>query len=217
MLTWSVLRSRALHPLLLLLCLLAPACVYGIMPVHGCGIDGIPSMAMNGRLVTINHAQATKESIGYYAPFLLGTATAGADLHFGEDAAKLHKALLAQAFATPFTWSFGDGATARGLSVQHRYRRPGMYKVDVSYYYTPQARWVVFDSAELAIPGAAALPQATSSLGLLGALAAGLCAVLVTGAVVRRRGRAVPQGKPRRTRGTGASHSARPQMRSRSR
>jgi len=125
-------------------------------PAVACGIDGIPSMAMNGRLVVINHDQATKENLPYYAPFRLGTARPDAELRFAEDAAKLHKALTNQAFATPFEWTFGDGAVGRGIASGHRFTRPGWYRVNVSYYYTPQKRWVVFDSAELRIVGARA-------------------------------------------------------------
>jgi hypothetical protein len=82
---------------------------------------------------------------------VLGTRVRTRDLTFTEDARKLHKALSARAFATPFLWTFGDGRTARGLAVHHRYRQPGWYKVNVNYYYAPQRRWVPFDSAQLRI------------------------------------------------------------------
>jgi hypothetical protein len=120
-----------------------------------CGIDGIPSMSLNGRLVTINTDQATKQNLAYWAPFVTASAERAATLRFAEDARELHKSLTPQAFATPFQWSFGDGSTARGIAAVHHYGRPGWYKVNVSYYYTPEKRWVVFDSAQLHIPGAA--------------------------------------------------------------
>ncbi|MGH2343583.1 MAG: PKD domain-containing protein [Chloroflexota bacterium] len=121
--------------------------------VVACGIDGIPSMSLDGRLVTINHDPATKQNLPYWAPFVLASTKQAGTLRFAEDASELHKSLTAQAFATPFQWNFGDGSKAAGIAAAHHYSRPGWYKVDVSYYYTPQKRWVVFDSAQLHIPG----------------------------------------------------------------
>jgi PKD domain len=190
-----------------LLLLLALTFAIGALPVSACGIDGIPSMAMNGRLVSINQSQATKDNLSYYAPFLLGTAKPGVELRFGEDAAKLHKALTEQAFATPFQWSFGDGGSAHGLSVRHQYAQPGWYKVNVSYYYTPQRRWVVFDSAQLRIPGTARTTQAgTSSSPLVWIVAGTLLGFAAIATAIwslrRRAARRGSSGHPRASRGS---------------
>jgi hypothetical protein len=128
----------------------------GVDTTYACGIDGIPSMSMNGHLVTINHAQATKQSLPYWAPFLLGANTERTGLRFTENVKELHRTLDNRAFATPFRWTFGDGAAAKGLTVNHRYGKPGWYRIDVSYYYTPQHSWIVFDSAELHVVNAPA-------------------------------------------------------------
>jgi hypothetical protein len=188
--------------------LLAVACAFNPPSVSACGIDGIPSMSVNGRLVSINRGQATKENLAYYAPFLLGVAKPGEELRFEEDAPKLHKALTDQAFATPFQWSFGDGGTAHGLRASHRYSWPGWYKVNVSYYYTPQRRWVVFDSAQLLIPGAPAAQRAgigaAALIGPAWATALGLGGIaLVVGFLRRPRaartggsGRRAARGRP---------------------
>lgn len=134
-------------------------------PVIACGIDGVPSMTMNGRLVAINYAQATKANFAHWASFSLGTARPGATLRFSENARELHKSLTARAFATPFQWSFGDGSTARGLTVAHRFAKPGWYKVNVNYYYTPRKSWIPFDSAQLQIPGVVAAARESSPGG----------------------------------------------------
>lgn len=175
-------------------------CCWGALNLFGgsapaalaCEIDGQPSMALNGHLVSTNSEGATKENLTYWAPFVLGTARAQVALRFSEDATKLHKALTAQAFAHPFQWSFGDGATALGLAVRHHYGQPGWYKVNVSYYYPPQRTWLVFDSAELHIPGAAAgaqagSPSATRAAALAGSALLLLGALGVTTISLRRR------------------------------
>ena len=137
-------------------------------------------MSLNGRLVTINSDQATKGDLAYWAPFVLASAKPATALRFAENRGELHKSLSTQAFAVPFQWSFGDGASAKGLGVTHQYRQPGWYKVNVSYYYTPEKRWIVFDSAQLLVPalgsnaGAAAL-----SIPLLLSTAAGVLCLSV--------------------------------------
>lgn len=179
---------RLFRPFLLCLFLMVAALPFGSGAL-ACGIDGIPSMAMNGRLVTINHGPATKENLSYWAAFLLGTAKTGTTLRFAENEGELHRSLSAPAFATPFQWSFGDGATARGMAVTHRYSQSGWYKVNVSYYYTPQARWVTFDSAQLQIPGSS--QDGGIAAPLIWAIAGGLLgtAALILAIMPWRRGR----------------------------
>ncbi|HXT35794.1 MAG TPA: PKD domain-containing protein [Chloroflexota bacterium] len=172
-------------------------------PVIACGIDGIPSMTMNGRLVTINYAQATKANFAHWASFSLGTAKSGTDLRFSENTRELHKSLTARAFATPFQWTFGDGSTARGLTVAHRYAKPGWYKVNVNYYYTPRKSWIPFDSAQLQIPGVAAPAREGSLIGapawVGGTVILGLAALSLAAVSRRRRrtGQPVPSDRAR--------------------
>ncbi len=163
-----------------------------ISPVAACGIDGIPSMSLNGRLVTINADQATKQNLAYWAPFVLGSAKPAAALRFAEDESELHKSLSTEAFAMPFQWTFGDGAAAKGPDVAHQYSQPGWYKVNVSYYYTPEKRWVVFDSAELLVGAMGAKADADLlSIPLVASLAGGvlcLAALAFMGLRLRAKG-----------------------------
>jgi hypothetical protein len=176
-------------------------------PALACGIDGVPSMTMNGRLVAVNYSPATKENFSHWASFSLGTAKTGANLRFSENARELHKSLTARAFATPFQWTFGDGSKARGLTVAHRYAKPGWYKVNVNYYYTPRHSWIPFDSAQLRIPGAVAAARESSMLGSLGwwegGVVLGLAALSLAAVSWRRQraGQPVPsRGGPRTSR-----------------
>jgi hypothetical protein len=77
------------------------------------------------------------------------------------------------------------------VGVTHQYRRPGWYKVDVSYYYTPEKRWVVFDSAQLRVAAAGAKADAALlSMPLVSSLAGGvLCLVALGFAALRFRTR----------------------------
>jgi hypothetical protein len=190
---------------LLLGCLVAFA-LSGAAHVTACGIDGIPSMSLNGRLVTINPDQATKQNLAYWAPFVLTSAKPTTALRFAEDESELHKSLSTQAFAVPFQWTFGDGASAKGLGVTHEYTQPGWYKVNVSYYYTPEKRWVVFDSAQLLVPALGAKADSELlSIPLASSLAAG---ALCLGAL------AIVSLRPRTTRGRPGSNRSPDQGRS---
>jgi hypothetical protein len=171
--------------------LLGALALSNVSPISACGIDGIPSMNLNGHLVTINADQATKQNLAYWAPFVLAAAKPTTSLHFGENERELHKSLTSQAFTVPFQWSFGDGATAKGVNVTHQYSQPGWYKVDVSYYYTPEKRWVVFDSAQLPVGAVAAeADAAVLSVPLLFSLsAAAICLLVLAFVGLRRRAR----------------------------
>ncbi|MDB5073983.1 MAG: hypothetical protein JWO42_162 [Chloroflexi bacterium] len=177
-------------PLLLLTVWLGAAAA-----VQACSIDGIPSLSLDGRLVTFNYGQATKDNLAYWAAFSLGTTTVNKQVHLQEDIAKIRKALSAKALKTPFHWTFGDGASASGPAVQHRYRQAGWYKVDVEYYYPPQRKWIIFDSAQLHVLSAQGAAHGTSSTGIAPQLAGGSVAaigglLLVVNGVRRRVARA---------------------------
>jgi hypothetical protein len=47
----------------------------------------------------------------------------------------------------PFRWAFGDGATALGHVVTHRYAHPGTYLLMVYGFYSPRRQWFPFDQA----------------------------------------------------------------------
>jgi PKD domain len=160
-----------------------------VAQVTACGIDGVPSMSLNGRLVTINADQATKQNLAYWAPFVLTSSKPSTALRFAENESELHKSLSTQAFDMPFQWTFGDGASAKGLGVTHQYNQPGWYKVNVSYYYPPEKRWVVFDSAQVLVSALGAkADSALLSIPLVLSLSGGvLCLAALAFVGLRRR------------------------------
>jgi hypothetical protein len=133
--------------------------VYGIAlalllpyaPVRACSLDGVPSLSVNGHLASLTEGAVSPASAAYWARFTLLAAAPGNTLHLQEDLANVRRSLSAAALATPFRWAFGDGASAQGYEVAHRYPRRGWYRITVSYLWPGMRRWIVFDSAQLQI------------------------------------------------------------------
>jgi PKD domain-containing protein len=163
------------------------ALVLGVLPLLpggalACSLDGIASLSVDGRQASPNGG-ATGMGPAVWASFTLDAAKPGAVLHFAEDLARLRRTLPARAFDAPLRWTFGDGATANGRAVAHRYARAGQYTITVSYYWQLRHRWIGFDRAAEAILPSGALwrpahaPAAMGAqimlLGLTPALAAG--------------------------------------------
>jgi PKD domain len=150
-----------------------------------CSIDGVPSLTMDGKLVTINFGQATKDNFAYWAAFSLGSAPAGRRLGMAEDLPKVRQALSAGAMSTPFSWSFGDGDDARGAAVRHTYAQPGWYKVDVSYYLPAKRQWVIFDSAQVQIVSTAGSSAAAGASRVIWLSGASLAVVAIASGALR--------------------------------
>jgi hypothetical protein len=83
-----------------------------------------------------------------WAPFTIGKSFArGEPVQFYELPADLRKTMAPMVLAQPFRWAFGDGATARGHVVTHRYTRAGTYLLMVYGFYSPRRQWFPFDQA----------------------------------------------------------------------
>jgi hypothetical protein len=134
--------------------LMIGALVVGAGTARACSLDGVPSLAVNGRLVAVNTARASSASVDAWTPFMArGAYPANHPLLLKEDRAKVAQALPALAFKFPWRWHFGDGATARGAAVRHAYRRPGTYVITVDAYLVAgkQRLWFTFDRATVHI------------------------------------------------------------------
>ena len=133
------------------------ALVVGAGTARACSLDGVPSLAVNGRLVAVNTAQASSASVDTWAPFVVrGAYPANHPMLLTEDQARVAQALPALAFRLPWRWHFGDGAGARGAAVRHAYRRPGTYIITVEAYLVAGAHrlWFTFNRATLHIQSA---------------------------------------------------------------
>jgi PKD domain len=139
---------RAVPVLIVVLALLTAAAP---TVTHACALDGVVSLAVNGRPAARTPWAPTAKTRATWAPFLLGTQVLGDQLRFTEDQAKLRRSLPADVLAHPFRWDYGDGATATAQQGVHRYRRPGLYKVTVQGYWPSRRTWLPFDSAQIII------------------------------------------------------------------
>jgi hypothetical protein len=63
--------------------------------------------------------------------------------------------LQPEAFKTPWRWNFDDGSSpARGTTVHHVFRRPGVYRVTVEAYFPSHKFWYAFDAVQLHVVSA---------------------------------------------------------------
>jgi hypothetical protein len=129
--------------------LIALALLLGLASsAFACTLDGIASLSVNGVLANLTSGRPTQANSGYWAPFTMLAQGSGHTLQLSEDLSKVAQSLPPALLNPPFRWSFGDGATAYGHTVQHTYAQPGWYKITVSYDWKARHQWVVFDSAE---------------------------------------------------------------------
>ncbi len=119
---------------------------------RACGMDGIPSLSVNGRVVAVNSALTSNARFDTWTPFVTrGAYPAGRPVLLAENKANVAQSLPPEAFKYPWKWTFGDGATARGLSARHVYRRPGAYILSVEAYLIAgaQRQWYTFDKVTI--------------------------------------------------------------------
>ena len=142
-------RSRTCAGLGVLGCLAMSASA-----ASACGVDGIPSLSVNGHLVAVNMAQAAIGGLDTWTPFVTrGHFAANQTLVLAEDRFQVSQALAPIAFRFPWRWRFGDGATARGTVVRHAYRHAGAYVISTEAYLVAGTRkqWFIFDRATILI------------------------------------------------------------------
>jgi PKD domain len=129
--------------------LMVGSLLLGTDTTQACGLDGIPSMLIDGRLVEVNHVPPAPGHLSTWAPFSApGVYLPGRLLQFGEIRGRVLWTLPPSAFKTPWRWTFGDGAQARGMIVHHDYRRAGTYVVGVraDLIDGKDSQWYLFDT-----------------------------------------------------------------------
>ena len=121
---------------------------------RACGMDGIPSLSVNGRIVAVNSALTSNAGFDHWTPFVTrGAYPVGRPVLLTENKANVEQSLPPEAFKYPWKWTFGDGATARGMSARHVYRRPGAYILSVQAYLVAgaQRQWYSFDKVTIRV------------------------------------------------------------------
>lgn len=111
-----------------------------------CAIDNTASLFAGGVQARLNTSSPTPSRP--WATFTIDKAFAsGASVSFSEARRELTRSLSAATIAAPYRWAFGDGATARGHNVAHRYQRAGVYRLVVYGYSATLRSWFPFDNA----------------------------------------------------------------------
>ncbi len=128
------------------------AVALGAGMARACGMDGIPSLSVDGRVVAVNSALTSNARFDTWTPFVTrGAYPVGRPILLTENKANVAQSLPPEAFTHPWKWTFGDGATARGMSARHVYRRRGAYILSVQAYLVAgaQRQWYSFDKVTI--------------------------------------------------------------------
>jgi hypothetical protein len=140
-------RWRGMTAIALLLAIAGSAGV-----ARACGLDGVPSLHINGVVAQRMTSKPSRADLAHWAPFIFpGPYRPGAVLRISENVSELKRSLPADAFSHPWRWTFGDGTTGTGFTMRHSYRRPGEYRITVTAYYTSYKAWFLFDNALIRI------------------------------------------------------------------
>jgi chitodextrinase len=120
----------------------------GAAAAQACGLDGIPSLRINGVLAKTMTSKPDRAQLAHWAPFIFPTPyRPGESLRLQENLTELKRSLPAQAFVHPWRWTFGDGTTAVGFTARHVYRHAGEYRITITAYYAAYGAWYEFDNA----------------------------------------------------------------------
>src|SRR5690348_2243477 len=93
---------------------------------RACGLDGVPSLHVNGVVAQRMTSKPSRAALAHWAPFIFpGPYRPGVALHISENVSELKRSLPADAFSHPWRWSFGDGTTGTGFTMRHTYRHSG--------------------------------------------------------------------------------------------
>ena len=111
-----------------------------------CVIDNTASLSANGARATLTTDMRVGAAL--WAPFTFTKSFAADDsIQLAESRADLARSLPPSMLAAPYKWSFGDGATALGHVVTHRYAHPGLYQISMYGYNAGTHGWYSFDKA----------------------------------------------------------------------
>ncbi len=125
---------------------LALAVALGPGVATACTIDNTASLFVDGVQATLNTAAPVNTVL--WAPFTIAKALAsGATVPFSELRSDLKRSLPTATLNAPYRWSFGDGATALGHAVSHRFTHPGLYQLNVAGFSPGTHSWYIFDRA----------------------------------------------------------------------
>lgn len=138
-------------PLVMALLLPLAGTVAGVQAVtQACTLDGQPTAVANGRRAVPALDSPTAASVRTWAPFAFpGAYHVHIAIRLSEDRTQLRAVLPPEAFQRAWLWQLGDGTHAIGWTVNHRYGRPGYYRIVVAAYFPTWRRYVAVDAVRI--------------------------------------------------------------------
>ena len=123
-----------------------------------CMIDSQPSISANGQVARPNLQPPTTEAqLALWAPFVFTRSyQAGTKVVFTENRQEVAQSLVPAAMLRSWRWNFGDGNSATGWTVHHRYSKPGVWLISVDAYFPSTGKWYLFDKVNVRITGTSA-------------------------------------------------------------
>jgi hypothetical protein len=119
---------------------------------RACAVDNIASVRADGQLAIHNAVTPDGSTISRWAPFVFRKPFAhGQAITFSENLRELARTLPPDIVRGRWLWRFGDGATARGQVVSHRYLNARYYLLTVSMPLPHVRGTFVFDAVDIRV------------------------------------------------------------------
>lgn len=125
----------------------------GATAVRGCSLDNKPSVYADGQLAGINPTvPLTSAQLATWAFFAFPrTFRARTAVILTENRREVAQTLIPAAMRRPWRWRFGDGQSAFGWTVRHRYARAGSWRIGVDAFDPGTKKWYNFDQVLIRI------------------------------------------------------------------
>jgi hypothetical protein len=148
-----------------------PSVLCAHLGARACLFSNVASAYANGAVAYRVKALPPKQDENVWAPFAFRQQFApGQTLRLREDMREVARSFNSAALHWRVRWYFDDGTQASGVSVTHRYRHRGLYKIEVKGYYgggRAAQGWYDFDIIDVLIgpPPAGVTWMSVSSSG----------------------------------------------------
>ncbi len=124
----------------------------GTLDANACTIDGKATARADGRLASRSSTPYSSKAARTWAAFAFGgTFGHRSIVALTEERGLLTGVLPSEATSHPWRWQFGDGTTAIGWTVHHRYVHTGTYRITVGAYYPSWKQYFPIDLIRIVV------------------------------------------------------------------
>lgn len=133
-------------------CALLVLALWSATGAAACTFDGKPTVYANGTLAQRNRTLPTTATLATWAEFRVGRVfVVHQPIALREVGSSALAPLIPNQARATWRWIFGDGRSAQGHVVAHRYAHPGHYLVTVLGYAPRDHTWFRVDAVDLTI------------------------------------------------------------------